>query len=250
MSAALAPAMPASRRILNGARIHAANPVATLVTPWLITLAIFGMNLAIWWIVTSVADEGSLEPDAFQYNGGAAWIVVYMMVAATIAMNQTFRFAVGLSATRRDYYLGTVLFFLAMAAFYSLGMTALAAIERATDGWGVGGRFFSPFFLLEVPLWQVALAYAAAITFMAMLGAAVAAVFVRWGTTGMLVFFGALGVVLIGVIYLVTRADAWGAVGRFFEGSSLVELSGWAVALAAVFALVGHLLLRRASIRS
>ena len=57
-------------------RLHATNPWTTLILPWLITLAIFGMNYAIWALVSKAAG-GDLGQDAFSNNGGVTWILVY-----------------------------------------------------------------------------------------------------------------------------------------------------------------------------
>ena len=68
-----------------------------------------------------------------------------LMVVAVQAMSATFRFALGMSVTRRDYYLGTALYFTMLSVVYAAGLTALGGIERLTDGWGLDGYFFAPF---------------------------------------------------------------------------------------------------------
>lgn len=242
--------VPLTKRWANVVRIHVANPWPTLVTPWLIFAAIFGLTYAIWHIVVIAAGPRGVDADAFQYNGGSTWILFYMVVVAAQSMNQTFRFAMGFSSTRRDYYLGTATLFVGLSAIYAAGITVLAAVESLTGGWGVNGGFFAPAALSDLPLIQVAYVYFATLLFMFFLGAAVGSVFVRWGGNGILVFFGSLAVVLVATIWLVTRASAWGTVGSFFTDNSVTTILTWSLPVTLVAALVGYALMRRATPRA
>ena len=148
--------VPLARRLGNVVRLHLANPWQPLITPWIIFGAIFGLNLAIWYTVTVAAGgRDKLDSHAFSGNGGAWWILVFLLVVAVQAMNLTFRFALGMGFTRRDYYLGSVIFFALLAMLFATGITVLAAIEHATDGWGVQGRFFSPWWGAGFPVFTV-----------------------------------------------------------------------------------------------
>lgn len=244
-----APVAPFTKRWANVIRIHVANPWPTLVTPWLIFTAIFGLTYAIWHIVLTAAGTGGVEANAFQYNGGVSWILFYMVVVAAQSMNQTFRFAMGFSSTRRDYYLGTAIFFVGLSAMYAVGITLLAGVESLTAGWGVEGGFFAPAFMAQLPLVQVAYVYFATLLFMFFLGAAVGSVFVRWGASGILIFWGVVAVLLVATIWWVTRAEAWGSVGSFFAGNSVPTIFTWSLPVTAVAALVGYVLMRRATPR-
>ncbi len=244
-----APGVPFTRRWANVIRIHVANPWPTLVTPWLIFTAIFGLTYSIWHIVLMAAGAGGVEPNAFQYNGGVTWILFYMVVVAVQSMNQTFRFAIGFSSTRRDYYLGTATLFVGLSAFYALGITLLAGVEGLTGGWGVDGGFFAPAFMANLPLVQVAYVYFATLLFMFFLGSAIGSVFVRWGANGILMFLGSVAVVLVATVWLVTRANAWASVGAFFTDNSVPMILTWSLPVTAVAGLVGYALMRRATPR-
>ncbi len=244
-------AAPAPLRIANVVRMHVANPVPTLVVPWVITAAIFFVNLAIWLLVARAAggvDE--IEPGAFTYNGGISWIVFFMMVVAVQAMNLTFRFALGFSVTRRDYYLGSVLYFVLLSVIYATGLTALAGIERATDGWGLHAAFFAPWNLGAEPLGTLWFLYLMAMLLFFFLGAAVATVWVRWSSYGLYTFFIGLAVLVIGAAWLVTVTESWGEVGSFFTGNSLVAIAAWTAPLTLLCGVVGLLFMRRATPRS
>lgn len=165
-------------------------------------------------------------------------------------MNQTFRFAIGLSQTRRDYYLGTSAYFGAMALFYSAGIAALAAVERATAGWGLNGSFFAPAFLRESSLWTVAWFFLGLMLLMLFFGAVCGAVFVRWRAAGLVTLLLALAAAVVGGVFLITWSGSWGAVGVFFTGTSVTGLVAWTVPATVLFGLIAHLLLRRAAVRA
>jgi hypothetical protein len=240
-------ATPAVHRIATTARIHMANPWNLVFTPWLVLLAVFGLNFAIWHAVIIAADGRPLSDAAFVNNGGAMFVLVYMVVVAVQAMNQTFSFVVGLGATRRDYFFGTSAIFSALSAMFGVGLALLVIVERATDGWGVGGAFFSPGPLRTVPVWELAVIYTLLLLLMFFVGSAVAAMFVRWGSTGIIVFFTVLAVLLVAVIYGISVTDGWGAVGRFLADRSYLELVVLTLPLTVAGGLTGFALMRKAT---
>src|SRR3954453_11721278 len=126
-------------RILGAARMHLAHPLLSLGIPWLIVGTSFAINLAIWG-VAGVGDE--TNGDAV--TGGLASLYVTVAVIFIQAVTQMFPFAMGLSLSRRDFYLGTALTAVVQAIGYGLALTVLTAIEHATDGWGVGLHFWAP----------------------------------------------------------------------------------------------------------
>lgn len=239
-----------ARRIALASRLHATNPWGTLILPWMITVAIFALNLSIWLILRSTIDPAKLETDAFQTNGGVTWLFFYMTVVAVQAMNQTFRFAVGMSATRRDYYVGTALYFALLSVMYAVGITALAAVERATDGWGVGGAFFAPAFLSDLALPQLSYVYLVSLLCAFFVGSAVASVYVRWGSTGIVAFFIALGVLFVGGIWAMTEAQAWTSFWETLASHSVPWIVSWLLIPAALGVAVGYALMRRATPRA
>ncbi|WP_297084855.1 ABC transporter permease [uncultured Demequina sp.] len=241
----------APARIANVMRMHVANPMPTLIMPWIITAIVFGVNLSIWLMVANAAGGAEyLEPRAFQYNGGVSWIVIFMMVVAVQAMSLTFRFALGFSVTRREYYLGTAAYFVGLALLYSTGLTGLAALERATDGWGLDAAFFAPFGLVDESLGLVWLLYLMTMLLFFFLGSAIATVWVRWRAYGLYSFFIGLALLLVAAGWGITAADAWGDVGEFLTTTPLAQLAAWTLPVTALCAVVGFLFLRRATPRA
>ncbi len=242
---------PATSRIWNVVRLHTANPNPTLVLPWVITFLIFALNMAIWLMVAQAAGgRENLDTDAFQFNGGISWIVVFMMVVAIQAMNLTFPFALGFAVTRRDFYLGSSLYFVLLSLLYASGFTAVAALEDATDGWGLGAAFFSPVGLQDESLAALWFVYLGLMLLFFFLGAAVATVWVRWKAYGLYAFFSGLAILLVAAGWVITVTENWGEVGQFFVTHSPAELVAWTLPVTLVSAVVGFLFLRRATPKS
>src|SRR3712207_9447316 len=53
-------------------------------------------------------------------------------------------FAMGISLSRRSYFLGTCLVGIGMALGFGVVLAVLGAVESATGGWGVGLQFWTP----------------------------------------------------------------------------------------------------------
>ncbi|MCC6270559.1 MAG: ABC transporter permease [Microbacteriaceae bacterium] len=246
-----APAPDGFARIVNVARLHFVNKGQIIVVPWLIMSFIFAVTLVIGWILRSslpakdLADAG----DGMQYSGAIGYFLVYMLVIAVMAINQTFPFAQSYSVTRRDFYLGTIVAFATLSLAYSVAVTLLGWIEDVTNGWGVGTVLFSPGYLSPNLFERFYVAFVLFLFFF-MMGIAVASVYVRWRVNGMLVFFASLALVILGLVAFATVTSSWGAVGAWFVAMGFLGVVSWTLAPTALATLVGYVLLRRATPRN
>jgi len=246
---------PLARRLWNVVRLHLANPWTILITPLMVLGIIFLANFVIWWII-SVATAGDQEAVGnasigLQYSGASFWTFVYMMVVAIMAMNLTFSFALGFGSTRRDFSLGTAATFVGLSAGWALLYTGLAMVERATNGWGLGGSMFNAFYFGVDEPWGVRLFNTfVAFLFFFMIGSVFGAIYVRFRARGLILFFLVLTVVLIGLVALATLTSSWGAFAEFFV--SVGWFGGYALSLpiSLVAGVASHLVLRRATPRS
>lgn len=248
-----APITGAGRRILRIARLHFANPWTTIILPWLIVGAILVLNFAIWLIVlVNAAPEDRADVrEGLQWSGSSMWIFVYMMVVAIQAMNLTFPLALGYGATRRDFYLGTVLAFVSLSAMYALGLTLLSVIEVATGGWGVGGVMFTSIYFGGELAWYLRLAlYFFAMLFFFFTGSAFGAVYVRWRVNGVIGLVAIIAVLLVGAVALFTFTASWGSVGEFFSRAQALGTVSALLVPAAISAVAGYFVLRGATPRS
>jgi hypothetical protein len=238
-------------RILNIVRLHLGNPYTTIVLPWIILGVILAINLAIWLLI-AIATHGKDALNAqvgFSYSGSSFYIAVYMMIVAVQAVSITFPFALSYGATRRDYWLGTSLTFVLLSAMYAIGFTILGVIERATNGWGLGGRMFTPIYFGET-WWERLLICFFGLLFFFFVGSSLAAVWVRWKVTGMVVFFTVLAVLLLGGITALTLTASWIGFGAALAAAGPLGIASWLLVPAAIGAVVGYFILRRATTRS
>jgi len=250
--AAVAPqtARTGGSRVVAVLRLHLVNRFSVFVVPWMIMGFIFLVNLAIWWVIAAAVTDPADRADAqegLQYSGASFYIFVYMMVMAIQAIALTFPFALGYSVTRRDFWLGTALSFVVQAALYSGAMTVLAVIEVATNGWGLGGRMFTALYFggADAPWFERFFLFFATFLFFFFIGALIATVYQRWRLNGMLVFFGALVLALVGAVVFTTLSDGWPAVGAWFVHTGATGVVAWSLVPTAVAALAGFALIRR-----
>lgn len=239
-------------RIVNVVKLHFTNPGTVLVWPLMIVAMIFLANLAIWWIIgTSITDPADHADaiDGFQWSGASFFIFVYMMVVAVQAMNQTFAYALGLSVTRRDYYLGSAAAFVLLALILTVILATAGAAEGATGGWGLGGRMFTAVYFGDGSWLQRAFIMLALFLFFFFVGAAVAGIFVRFRTRGLTIFFMALGVALVGAAALITAGGLWPAVGEGLATAGPMGIASWSLVATVVAAVAGFVILRRATPR-
>lgn len=252
MTTAIAPARP-FERIVRVVKLNLVNPWNTIIMPWLVLGAIFVLSYGIWLIVyTNIdpADRMNAE-DGMQYSGASSWIFVYLMVVAIQAMNFTFPLALGYGSTRRDFYLGSSLTFVLLSVMWAAGLTLVSWLETVTNGWGIGGKMFTAIYFGgdATPIWQRSIIFLCVALFFFFVGAAIAAVYVRWRVLGMIVFFFVLGLILIGAIALITVTQSWDAVGRFFITNGAPGVALWLLVPTAIAGLAGYLVLRRATPR-
>jgi len=239
------------RRLWNVARLHAANPFTILVTPLIVLGIIFLANVVVWWVIFT-ATTGDTEAvgnasAGLQWSGASMWTFVYMMVVAIQAMNLTFPFALGFGATRRDFSLGTGLTFVALSAFYALIYTGMAALETATHGWGLNGAMFTAAYFGDVTWWVRLFHVFTAFLFFFSIGTVFGAIYVRYRSRGLILFFLVLTLVLIGLAALATVTASWTAVGEFLATVGLTGVYALSLVVSAVAAIAGYLVLQRAT---
>jgi len=238
-------------RITRVVKLHFANPRILVGLPWMIIGIIFVANLAVWWMIATVSSPtGSAQAmEGFRYSGSAGFIFVYMLIVAIQSMNQTFSFALGLSATRRDYYFGSALTFVGVAAMYTVGFVVFGALERATNGWGLGGSMFTQIWLGNT-WYEQAFCTFVALLFFLFVGAVSGAIFVRYRAFGVTLFWCVVALALVAVAVLLTVTRSWDAFGSFFANAGFIGSFAWSLVLTAIAAVAGYFVLRRATPRS
>lgn len=243
----------AVQRIVNVAKLHLVNRGAVLWLPLFIMSVIWTCSMLIWWIVSVLVERAGGAPDGegpIIMGGANSFLVIYMLVVAVQAINLTFPFAQGYSVTRRDFYLGSALTFLGLSFFYAVLMSGLAWLEAATNGWGLNGYMFGLGMLGIVELAQTFYVYLLALLLFFFVGTAVAAMYVRWRTWGVVGFFTAFGFLVIGLIALATFTDSWGVVGDWLAANGAVGVATWSLIVTALAGVAGFFILRHATPRA
>ncbi|MBB3677171.1 hypothetical protein [Modestobacter versicolor] len=229
-------------RVLGAARMHLMHPALSVGVPWAIVLSSFAINLGVW----GLGDVGA-ETDGAAETGGLASLYITVLVVFVQAVTQMFPFAMGLSLSRRDFYLGTALTAGVTAVGYGVALTVLAGIEKATDGWGMQLAFWAPAGLdVGNPALQVVV-YALPMLACAFAGMGIGVVFKRWGTPGMYALaLGTLLLVGLTAVWLTWR-EVWTEFGGWLADLSVADVTiTLPIAVAAALAALTFLGLRRA----
>ncbi|GAA4741526.1 hypothetical protein GCM10023328_23440 [Modestobacter marinus] len=228
-------------RVLGAARLQLINPLASIGIAWAIVALAFAVNLAVWGLGDVDAAAGGAT------TGGLAALYITVLITFIQAVTMVFPLAMGLSLSRRVFYLGTALVAVVQAVVYGVVLTGLTAVENATAGWGVGLEFWAPGPVdVGNPALQVAV-FAVPMAACAFAGIGLGVLFKRWGTTGVYALTAALIVGIGAVVLLLTWRRAWGDMWAWLADRSVefFALGFPAVALLALAAL-GYLGLRRA----
>jgi hypothetical protein len=237
------------KRIWNATRLNLVNKWTVYWIPLMILGFIWLVNLIIWWIIHS-STTGSDRQDALdgtEWSGASFYIFVYMLVIAVQSMNMTFAYALGLSLTRREFYLGSSLAFVVLSVSYGAILTTLSYLEEWTNGWGVGGHMFTSVYFGSGPVWQRLFVFTAAMLFFAFIGAVSGAIFMRWRTNGLLIAAAVSVLLVLGAAALITGTQNWPAVGEWFVASGPHGVVAWTLVPTALAGLAGYFILSRAT---
>ena len=241
-----------SNRVLANAKLIVTNPWTTLILPWIIVGIILAVNWLIWLlIVTSAgADAMTSASQGMAWSGASMYLFVYMMVIAIQAVNASFPLALGWGSTRRDFILGSAVVWVGLSLVYAVGFTVLGMIERATNGWGLGGVMFNAIYYGDGPWPERFLISLAFFLFFFFVGSALAAAYVRWKAMGLIVFFALLALLLIGGAAVVTFTDSWSSVWSTLGALGVGGIAAWSLVVTVLAGLVAWILLRRATPRN
>jgi hypothetical protein len=227
-------------RVLAAARMQVVHPAIIFGIPWLVVGISFAINVAVWGLA------GLRDEPGAGFTGGVLALYITVCVVFVQAVTQLLPFAMGVSLSRRTYWLGVALVGVLSAVGYGIAIAALHALGEATDGWGVGLSFWVPLPLQADNFFLQVLVSGVPMLAFIFSGIGIGVVFKRWGATGVwglmitvVLFLGALAV-------LVTGLDAWGTVGTWVADRSLLTLSvGLPLAIGVLVAALSFVGIRR-----
>jgi hypothetical protein len=233
-------------RLTRIARLHLVNKSVFLGIPWLIV----GMAWAVTMIVTALILGAGGEPDIGQRY---SWAVVspqwYLVVVGIQAVTLTFPFSLGFGATRRDFWLGTSLLFVALSAVNGLAFGILVQVENATGGWFIQAHMFDSLWYGSHGFWFDAFSTFSLQLFVLFTGAAIATIYMRWRAKGMLVWGAGLGVVALAFLGTLIYSDGWAALASWFTDLGVVGVFALLLLPTLWSAVLGYLVIRRATPR-
>lgn len=227
-----------SNRTLNVVRLQFVNKQTFLWVP----LLVFGGAFVISFLIYAM-----IPVDEPKYGGGAQAPLWYFLVVGIMSLTMTFPFSQALSITRREFYLGSL-------AAASIGSAILASVfvllgvtEQATDGFGVNGYFAYLPWVWEQDWWAAWIVYFMVAMLVFIVGFWAATVYKLWGVLGVTTVLVGLGLVLVVVAFVLTRAGAWQDVWEWLTTTGALNLALGAAVVAALLAAGSFLTLRRAT---
>lgn len=227
-------------RTLNVVRMQLVNRATYIWVPLLVLGGAFLLTLAFYMMLSNAGVDGP------KYGGGAQAPLWYFGVVGIQALTLVFPFSQAMSVTRREFYFGTLLTSVLTSGILAVVFVLGGLLERATDGWGIDGYFFYLPWIWEAgPLAAGFFFFIVAMLFF-VIGFWGATIYKRFGNVLLTVIMVGLGLVLVGVAWLITIAESWMSVFGWFADQGALGLAAWGTALLAVLALSSWATLRRA----
>ena len=226
-------------RMVNVVRMQLVNRQTFVWLPLIVLGGAILVTIVIFGILKSVG------VDDVMFAGAAQAPLWYFFVIGIRALTSTFPFSQAMSVTRRDFYAGTLLTAALASVVVSVVFVLGGFIERMSDGWGMNGfLFYLPALWADGPagagffFWSLAL-----VMFVAGFGWGL--VHKRWGSMVLTGAICGVAIALLGLVWIITRQQAWGTLVTWFSGLGPVGVSGWLLIIAAALALLSYGTLRR-----
>jgi hypothetical protein len=218
------------------ARFNLVRRANYLVLPWILPLA-----FALAAITAGRRHEAA---------GYLLTFFIYFAVQGWQTIDRSLPFGLALGVSRRSFYSGTALLGVALALVSGLVLTALQAIERATDGWGLSMHFFRVTYLLNGPWYATWLTSAVGLSALFVYGMWHGVVYHRWGMLGTLAFIAAqvLAVVAGGRVSAFEHWHLFPTAGGTSAGLTALGLTGVVAVLMVLLLAGGHATIRRATV--
>ena len=230
-------------------RLHAVNPSVFFGVPWIILGAAWIVSIVIAMIIGGAGAPEADIREGMRYSWAVLSPQWYLIVVGVQAVAYTFSFALGFGATRRDFWLGTAVMFLFVSIEMAAAIATLVQLEQLTDGWGVGASMFDSLWYGQQG-WLVDFYATFALQLLVLfIGAAITTVYMRWRIRGMLILTLSAIVLVLGLIALATFTESWPQIFGWLGSIGIVGIFSLILGLAAVFALAGFLVIRRATPR-
>ena len=224
------------RRTLNVIRLQLINKGTFIWYPLVILAGA---------VVVSVLIYAMIPIDQPKYGGGGQAPLWYFFAVGMSAMTLTFPFSQAMSITRREFFLGTMLTAILASALMGILFLIGGGIEMLTEGYGVNGYvFYLPWLWEAGPLGAFVVYFTLALFFF-VIGFTGATVYKSWGQMVLLIAIFALMLLLLVLVFIVTRLELWGQVWEGILALGAVGLALWGLVAVAAFSVISFLAFRR-----
>lgn len=230
-------------------RLHAVTPSVFFGILWIILGGAWLVMLVIGIIVTGAGADPVEMREGMRYSWAVLSPQWYLVAVGVQAIGMTLSFALGFGATRRDFWLGTSLMFGIVSLLNAIAIATLVQIEKATVGWWVGISMFDALWYGQNG-WLVDFYTTLALQlFVLFIGASATTVYLRWRMRGMLALAAGAITVVLAAVATITFTEGWPTVFEWFNGIGVVGVFTVVLGLAAICAIGGYLVIRRATPR-
>jgi hypothetical protein len=197
-------------------------------------------------VLVSIAIYAMIPLDTPKYGGGGQAPLWIFFGTGITAMTLTFPFSQALSITRREFFIGTLLSAVMTSTFMSVIFLIGGGIELLTNGYGVNGYVFHLPWIWEAgPLGALVVFFTLPL-FLFVLGFTGATIYKSWGPVALTVVSLALVLVLLVVLFVITRLELWGEIWAGILGLGALGLALWGLVAVVALAAVSFLAFRRA----
>ncbi|GHC99043.1 hypothetical protein [Zhihengliuella salsuginis] len=223
-------------------RLHFVDRSRMIDAPLLIMAGVAVLIIAVMLVLQSFTDVSRADlSEGFRYNQAAIWCLSgYIMNVGVMAYARTMPYAMGLGATRRQYFWGTTAALALEALIIAAMMTVFLFLEKVTGHWFTGARMFDTYLIGDgdySSLFVLGFGIALAMLF---LGSLFAAVYMRWGPPGVIASIAVIVLAVLGVVSMVLGFDLdviawftpfafWKVAGVLVLVSALAALGSWGV---------------------
>lgn len=225
------------RRTLNVVRLQLINRQTFIWVPLIVLASATIVSILIYAMIPT---------DGPKYGGGGQAPLWVFFAVGLSSMTLTFPFSQAISITRREFFVGTMLSAMMSSAFMGMLFLIGGGIEKLTGGYGVNGWLFYLPWLWEAGPLGAFVTYSTLALFFFVVGFTGATIYKRWGA--LVVTLSSLGValVLVGLVFLVTKWELWGQVGTTFQQLGALGLSLWGLVVIAALMVISFVAFRRA----
>ncbi|MEE1621824.1 hypothetical protein ACQ3I4_09615 [Zafaria sp. Z1313] len=229
-------------------KLHFVDRSRMIDVPLMIFAGTVGISIIIMLILQAFVPATPEQlSEGFRNSQAALWCFAgYFVNVGVMAYARTMPYAMGMGATRRQYWWGTTVTLVLESLFLALAMVAFLALERATGHWFTGTRMFDTYVVGNGNYWYLFLMGFGISFSMLFIGAVFASLYLRWNQKGVLTaVFGIVVAILLAVLLVLwTGFDLIAWFGPF----SFPKIAAVLVAIGLLGAAGSWLVLRRAPV--